>query len=104
MKTFILTLILIISVIEMQAQECVVLFPPGVPVIPDATYGDPVTLAKSAPAFVRTLYIAAHVVRSTSGTGGISTSNLLLAITQLNTAYESAYIRFELSETDYIDT
>lgn len=94
---------LLILVFKIQAQECIVLYPPGVPPVPNSSYGDPSILENYAPTFVRTLYIAAHIVRSNSGSGGISAANLNTAIAQLNTAYQDAFIRFELSETDYID-
>lgn len=88
MKKFIIIIILIISVIKLHPQDCIVLYPSGVPVVPNSSYGDPTILANYTPTFVRTLYIAAHIVRSSSGSGGISTANLNTAIEQLNAAYQ----------------
>ncbi len=87
----------------MKAQECVVLTSPGFPQIPEQTYGDPHILGDFSPTEIRTVYIAAHIVRSSSGQGGISTNDLNTAISDLNSAYTDVMIQFIHDQTDYID-
>ena len=86
-----------------KAQECVVLTSSGFPQIPESTYGDPHILEDFSPTQVRTVYIAAHIVRSSSGQDGISTNDLNDAISDLNSAYSNVMIQFVHDQTDYID-
>jgi hypothetical protein len=72
------------------------------PTPPDG-YGDPKRMDPFSPNVIRRVLIAAHVVRSTSGSGGISSSDINTAIAQLNSAYSSAMIDFQLDQTDNID-
>ncbi|MGB5531438.1 MAG: hypothetical protein WBQ32_15825, partial [Ignavibacteriaceae bacterium] len=85
------------------AQECVVITSPGFPEIPDSSYGDSNILGDFSPTQIKTVFVAAHIVRSNSGAGGISTADLNLAIAQLNSAYSDAMIEFVHDHTDYID-
>jgi hypothetical protein len=57
---------------SLKAQECILLFPPEIPEIPDEGYGNPDILLRYTPTEVKHVYIAAHIVRFNSGTGGIS--------------------------------
>jgi hypothetical protein len=92
------------SIAEPQANgECVVLYPPGMAPTPPDGYGDPKRMDPFSPNVIRRVLIAAHVVRSTSGSGGISSSDINTAIAQLNSAYSSAMIDFQLDQTDNID-
>lgn len=86
-----------------KAQECVVLTSPGFPQIPEQTYGDPNILGDFSPTEIRTVYVAAHIVRSSSGQGGISTNDLNTAIADLNATYSEVMIQFVNDQTDYID-
>lgn len=96
-------LVFLVTHTTLQAQECIVLTPSGVPPVPPSSFGDPEELSLFQPTAVRTIYIAAHIVRSSNGTGSISTNDLSTAIQQLNTGYNSVMINFVLDQTDYIN-
>lgn len=56
------------------------------------------------PASYKKVPIVGHVVRRTNGTGGLSDEDLKLSIVDLNYAYGSFRIIFELCEIKYIDS
>jgi len=88
---------------EPDEPDCVVLYPPNMEKEPPSGYGDPDILNSYEPTTGRRVLIAAHIVRSTNGTGGISSNDINTALTQLNNAFTSAKIEFILDTTDYID-
>jgi len=105
MKFFnILVVVFLIGLIStIKPQECIVIPDPEFPEIPHPSYGDPEILGDFSPTEVRHVYVAAHIVRSSSGTGGISSNDLETAITQLKAAYSDVMIDFIHDHTDYID-
>ena len=105
MKNFakIVLFLFFVTYTTLQAQECIVLTPPGVPSVPLSSFGDPDELSLFQPTEVRTIYIAAHIVRSSNGTGGITQNDLNTAIQQLKLAYTDVMIDFVHNQTDYID-
>ena len=100
---FLIILSLMFLFTTVKAQECVILTSPGFPQIPDESFGDSHILGDYSPTETRTVYIAAHIVRSSSGQGGISINDLNTAISDLNTAYSNVMIQFIHDQTDYID-
>jgi len=88
---------------QTEEADCVVLYPPGIEPRPPANYGNPSILSGYEPTKVRSVSIAVHVVRSSNGAGGISLNDINTAITQLNTAFSDAKIRFSVDHIDTID-
>ena len=87
----------------LNAQICGVIDNPAFPTVPNSTFGDPTLLLQYEPTEVRTIYVAVHIVRSSAGTGGISTIDIETAIQQLNTSYADVMIQFVHNQTDYIN-
>lgn len=50
-----------------------------------------------------TIPLVAHIIRASNGTGGLSTSDLNLSISQMNTAYQIVNFEFELCNINYIN-
>src|SRR5690554_6273483 len=99
---FIVVLILLGLNISVNAQECSVIYSTGFEK-PQLNFGDPLILDDFQPTEIRYVYITAHIVRTSSGANGISTSSLNTSIAQLNTAFSPSMIEFILSSTDFID-
>ena len=87
----------------LNAQICRVLDNPAFPSVPNSSFGDPNLLLQYEPTEVRTIYVAIHIVRSSAGLGGISTTDISTSMQQLNTAYTDVMIQFVHNQTDYID-
>lgn len=102
-KIFLFLSIILIASTLLQAQKCFEVMTPGFPSIPDSSFGDPDELALFQPTEVRTIYVAAHIVRSSSGAGGISETDLNISIQQFNSAFTDVMIEFVHNQTDYID-
>ena len=96
-------LFVLLNTLIINAQICRVIDNPSFPSVPSNSFGDPSQLSLFQPTEVRTIYIAVHIVRSSSGAGGISTANIATSIQQLNTSFTEVLIQFVHNQTDYID-
>ena len=87
----------------LNAQICRVIDNPAFPTVPSSTFGDPNLLLQYEPTEIRTIYVAVHIVRSSSGAGGISANDIATSIQQLNASFSEVMIQFVHNQTDYID-
>ena len=69
----------------------------------EAQFG-PLVMPQNAPAPPWCVPIAAHIIRTSSGSGGLSLARLNQGITDCNTAYANTGIKFLLLSVDYIDS
>lgn len=86
---------------SINAQECLVTFPPGEPVTIDSTYGAPEVLLHYQPTQVRTVYVVAWIINSSS-CPGISQNDLTIAIQKLKSDFADAMISFECNQIETI--
>ncbi|MDI6803227.1 MAG: T9SS type A sorting domain-containing protein [Bacteroidota bacterium] len=95
---------LMLSPIPMKSQElCGVIPEEGMTFQKAVPYASLQELSSYRPAWTRHIKLSVHIVRYSNGSGGISQSTINTAVQQLNSAYSTAQIAFEIANTYYID-